>query len=638
MKSDLPLENLNPQQRLAIEADDGPILILAGAGSGKTKTLTYRIAYLIETKNISPLNILAVTFTNKAANEMKERIKLLIGSKIHSKGIIPFIGTFHSICVRILRERGDRLGIKRGFNIYDTQDQLEVVKKSLKSLNLNPKDLNPYAVLALISAAKNNLIDEKTYPQFAQGYFQEKVSSIYPIYQKTLTDSNALDFDDLISKTVELLNDKDILNIYQDRFKYIMVDEYQDTNHAQYVLIKRLAAKYQNIYAVGDPDQNIYSFRGATIANILTFEKDYPNAQIIKLEQNYRSTKTILAAAQSIISKNTQRKEKTLWTENEEGVSITIYQAYDEKDEAFKIINSIENKGSSKFNQTAILYRTNAQSRIFEETLLSFKIPYKLVGGTRFYERKEIKDILAYLRIMINPKDSISLERIINVPTRKIGGKSLQNIYNIASSFDLTPGEYLKDIAVGGETSTQIKKFASLYKDLTNEPLNATGSIKKVLKLTNYINWLNDGTEEGLSRVENIEELLNVAKSYDELDIDESLATFLEDVSLIDQEQRELESDNNQFVTLMSLHAAKGLEFNYVYIAGLEEGLFPHSRSFSDMAQMEEERRLCYVGITRAKKELYLSYALQRTIFGSQRGSIPSRFLSDIPSELITFS
>lgn len=602
-------------QKEAVLTIEGPVLILAGAGSGKTKALTHRVAYLIKEKKVSPYNILVVTFTNKAAGEMIERINKLLGQKqrVLSKPVpklLPWAGTFHSVCAKILRKEIDALGYRRSFVIYDEDDSLSAIKHSMDTLDIDKKQYNPKAVKNFISGAKNELINPTEYKKYAQGYFGEIVQKVYELYQKDLKMANALDFDDLIMKTVELFKKlPEALKRWQTLFKYILVDEYQDTNHAQYVFIKMLAARHENLFVIGDDYQAIYSFRGANFRNILDFEKDYPKTKVIKMEQNYRSTKAIINAAQKVIEKNILRSEKNLWTENEEGLPATIFEAPNEIEEVEFILDEISAlKHIGNLNQFVILYRTNAQSRIFEEGFMQRNIPYRLVGALRFYERKEIKDILSYLKLVLNQNDKVSLKRIINIPPRGIGDKTYQKL-------DLN--------------NPKVEKFLKMMESFREaaKRIKTPQLIDLIMDISGYKDFLLDGTEEGEMRYENVEELKSVASRS------ENLETFLENVALVSDIDNY--DKNTEAVTLMTLHNAKGLEFPIVFMVGMEEGLFPHARSMMEPSEMEEERRLCYVGMTRAEKRLYLSYAQARMIYGAFQRNQPSRFLSDIPEELV---
>ncbi len=632
------LEKLNPPQREAVMTTEGPVLIIAGAGSGKTRALTHRAAYLICEKKVNPGNILAATFTNKAAQEMKERISKLLGGGASG---LPYIGTFHSIAAKILRREIEKIGYKSSFNIYDDQDQLALVKKAMKGLEVNPEQFKPLVILAAISKAKNELTDFQTFSEQASGYWEEVAAKIYSVYQKKLKEQNALDFDDILMLTVKIFkNFPEVLKKYQNVFRYIMVDEYQDTNRAQYILVKLLSQKHGNICVVGDDWQGIYSWRGADIQNILDFEKDYPKAKVIKLEQNYRSTQNILDAAESVIAKNINRKDKKIWTEKQGGKLITSFEAADEKDEAEFIADEIlklsrtENFRASDF---VVLYRTNAQSRIIEEAMLKNSIPYVIIGGVKFYQRKEIKDTIAYLRLIHNFNDEISLERIINEPRRGIGEMTLGRWMKTAreNKTDLiSAGFAISDDQISSARLDSISKFCEFIKRMAEikNKLLLTDFIQKVYSQSGYEKYLLDGTEVGEMRHENVQELLTVAKKYNEYSR-EGLKLFLEEAALIS------DTDNidqkSSAVHLMTLHSAKGLEFKVVFIAGLEEGIFPHSRSLLDPEKLEEERRLMYVGLTRAKIKVYLLFTSERNIFGSTQVNAPSRFLDDVPPRLI---
>lgn len=627
----LDLNILNPEQHKAVTTTEGPLLILAGAGSGKTRVLTYRIAYILEQKLAYPEQILAVTFTNKAAGEMKERIAALLeGQNVK----LPWMGTFHSICVKILKRDGHYLGIGANFSIYDPGDQLDVVKEAMDRLNISKKDVNPNAVHNFISSAKNELVAPEDYLKMAQGYFQETVAEIYPLYQKILRENNALDFDDLLMYTVWLFQRyPEVLAKYQELFKYILVDEYQDTNHVQYLMITLLGQKYRNVCCVGDDDQSIYAFRGATIRNILNFERDYSEANVVKLEQNYRSTKTILEAAFEVVKKNKNRTDKKLWTENISGDRIVIYTAKDEQDEANWVVGQIHdlvNEGTN-LEEIAVLYRTNAQSRSMEEGFIRKAVAYRIIGGQRFYERKEIKDILAYLRTIYNPQDESSLKRIINVPKRGIGPKAISDLADAARNNQTSILQYLLE---DHEFDNKTAEFAKIIRliDAASREHNIVDLINFILEQTKYIKMLDDGTSESEGRVENIKELISVAAKYVELEPAVGLTTFLDEVSLLEgQGQEDVDEDK---VTLMTIHAAKGLEFKYVFVVGMEEGLFPHSRVFTDPTELEEERRLAYVAITRAKHKLFLVHADSRLYFGARQNNMVSRFVEDIPQAL----
>lgn len=618
------LDGLNNEQKEAVLATEGPVLILAGAGSGKTKALTHRIAYLLREKHISPYNILAVTFTNKAARAMSERIAKLIGIKVDPKqplttSVLPWMGTFHSICVRLLRREAKKIGIHPQFTIYDEGDSLTTVKRSMIDLKYDPKQYNPAAVRAMISSAKNEMINPAAYKGFAQGHFQMIVADVYAHYNKTLRTNNALDFDDLINITVEMLQkNKEILEFYQSQFRYVLVDEYQDTNTSQYLLIKMLGAKHKNVFVIGDDWQSIYSWRGARFKNILDFEKDYPKAKVIKLEQNYRSSQNILDAAQAVIAQNEERSDKKLWTSNGRGELITYFQAPDGKTENDFVIQEAIGLSThgTRLADMVILYRTNAQSRAIEESLLDYRIPYKIIGGLRFYERREIKDMLGYIRFLANPADMVSLERIINTPSRGIGAAAWREVirYGFAGA--------AKHNAKIGQFKAMIDKW--LVK-VPNIPV--TDVIDLILHDSGYFRMLNDGSPEGQSRLENIEELKTVAERYD------NIGDFLEGITLVsDVDEYDEKADA---ITLMTLHSAKGLEFPVVFIVGMEEGIFPHSRSLTDASELEEERRLCYVGMTRAMKRLYLSSADTRMLYGALQANAVSRFIDEIPEALL---
>lgn len=635
------LQNLNPQQKAAVLTTNGPILIIAGAGSGKTRVIAYKIAYLIA-NGINAKNILAITFTNKAAQEMTQRIFNLL-LKISNtkpdllKKNLPTIGTFHSICLSILRKEIEALNYKKNFIIYDEDDQKSLIKTILKEKNIDIKQFQPMAIKEKISLAKNELISEEEYKKRAQNFFEEKIALIYEDYQNKLKQLNALDFDDLIFYTVKIFQkDSKILNKYQNKFKYILVDEYQDTNFSQYVLINLLAQQNKNICVVGDIDQAIYSWRGADFRNILNFEKDYPEAKIIMLEENYRSTKNILKAAEAIIQKNLLRKDKKLLTQNLEGDKIIIIGAENEKKEAefvAKEILRLKNTYQFKFNDFCILYRTNAQSRAIEEEMLKHNLPYKIIGGIKFYERKEIKDILAYLNFLQNKNDIISLKRIINTPSRNLNFTKKfteENFRNIAE-------KSIEKLDLKSEQKNNLLKFINLIEDLKKKQKNLKliDFIKFLIEKIDYQNYLKENFENADEKIENIQELLSVARLYDHLKPQKALEKFLENTALI-QDQDEIKEKEN-LVHLMTIHSAKGLEFPIVFITGLEEGIFPHVKSYLTQEQEEEERRLCYVAITRAKNNLYLTFTRCRIIFGSKIINPPSRFLLDLPQDLLEF-
>lgn len=634
-------DTLNDRQCEAVKHTEGPLLITAGAGSGKTKVLTCRIAHLLEL-GVAPYRILAITFTNKAAKEMKERVTNLVGAQADS----IWLSTFHSFCAKLLRFEVDGFhGYTRNFTIYDSSDQLVLVKDCLKKLNLDDKQFMPRSVLGTISSAKNVLMDAKAFAAKASDFYEQKVADVYALYQEKLRENNAVDFDDLLFLAVRLLQEKeDVREKYQSRFQYILVDEYQDTNHAQYALTKILAARWRNICVVGDADQSIYAWRGADIRNIIDFTRDYPDAASIKLEQNYRSTKTILHAANAVIDNNESRPKKTLWTENPAGNKIIHYQAQTEHDEADYIAGVIYNRHEisyEPYGDMAILFRTNAQSRVLEEKLMRYAIPYTMVGGTKFYDRKEIKDVLAYLRLLYNPEDSLSLTRIINVPKRNIGATTMEHVAAYAAEQGISLFEALSstdEIPVTKRARTSLENFAAMIFDLLNdiEGKDVLSLIETVIKQTGYGDMLDKEAEhdpQGESRKENVGEFLSVAKDYMDSNPDGNLQDFLENVALV-SDVDDFESSDSK-VTLMTLHAAKGLEFPVVFLTGLDEGLFPHSRTLLDPLQVEEERRLAYVGITRAERQLYVTNAITRTMYGRISAYMPSRFLAEIPPQLM---
>lgn len=639
------LSGLNPVQQEAVKTTDGPLLLMAGAGSGKTRVLTHRIAYLMAEKHVAPWNILAITFTNKAAREIKERVESILGPGADD----IWISTFHSMCVRILRRDIDRIGINRNFSILDTADQLSVIKGILKERNLDPKKFDPRSILGTISSAKNELTEPEEFSKVAGGYYDQVVSDVYADYQKKLLKNQSLDFDDLIMTTIKLFDRvPEVLEFYQRKFQYIHVDEYQDTNRAQYMLVKQLAERFQNLCVVGDSDQSIYRWRGADITNILSFEKDYPNASVILLEQNYRSTKRILRAANEVIKNNSNRKPKNLWTENDEGIKISYYRGDNEFGEGQFVagkIHQLHSTGKRKLSDIAILYRTNAQSRVIEETLLKAGLNYNIVGGTKFYDRKEIKDILAYLRLVSNPDDDISFTRIVNVPKRGVGATSLEKIASYAAINGLSFFQAIQQvdfIGVSAKAANALDSFRQMIENLTNmqDYLSITELTEEILDKTEYREMLKaEKSIEAQSRLENIDEFLSVTKNFEQKSEDKTLVAFLTDLALIadiDQlDQKEEESGGKDAITLMTLHAAKGLEFPVVFLMGLEEGVFPHSRSLMEEAEMEEERRLAYVGITRAEQELYLTNAKMRTLFGRTNMNPESRFIAEIPDDLL---
>ncbi|CAM4480617.1 DNA helicase PcrA [Paenibacillus phoenicis] len=639
------VSRLNPQQRQAVEATEGPLLIMAGAGSGKTRVLTHRIAYLIATRKAPPWAILAITFTNKAAREMQDRVSRLVGGP---EGRDIWVSTFHSMCVRILRRDIERIGFTSNFSILDSTDQLSVIRNCMKEQNIDTKKFEPKAVQAAISTAKNELITPQQYEQKIGDYFEGIVAKIYAQYQKQLRQNNSLDFDDLIMKTIELFKAApDVLDFYQKKFQYIHVDEYQDTNRAQYMLCRMLADKHHRICVVGDSDQSIYRWRGADISNILNFEKDYPEAKTILLEQNYRSTSTILNAANEVIGHNTGRKPKKLWTDKAGGDKIKVYRAETEHDEGYFVTTEIHNsvKSGRNYRDHAILYRTNAQSRVIEEILIKSDIPYQIVGGIKFYDRKEIKDLLAYLRVLSNPDDDISLTRIINVPKRGIGDTTVAKLADAAAQRGTSIYRVLEvvdDLGIAGRTRNALVEFFDMIHGLHQMVpyLSVTELTEKLLEVTQYrLELQNENTLEARSRLENIDEFLSVTMEFENNNEDKSLVSFLTDLALIADidsmnDNSDAEKPNDDAVVLMTMHSAKGLEFPVVFIIGMEEGVFPHSRAFLDNEELEEERRLAYVGITRAEEKLYLSCAQMRTLFGRTTANPPSRFLDEIPEEL----
>ncbi|MEJ8554615.1 DNA helicase PcrA [Tepidibacter sp. Z1-5] len=636
----MDLSTLNDMQRKAVLKTDGALLLLAGAGSGKTRVLTYRIAHLINDLEVHPSNILAITFTNKAANEMRERVEAIIGSDAHNM----WISTFHSCCVRILRKDIDKIGYTRSFVIYDRSDQMTLMKDCIKELNINDKMYEAKTVLGHISDAKDKMINSKRFKEIHQNDFRmSNIAKVYSLYQERLMRNNALDFDDLIMKAIEILeNNEGVLDFYQRKFRYIMVDEYQDTNRAQYKLVNMLAKRHGNLCVVGDDDQSIYGWRGADIKNILEFEKDYEDALVVKLEQNYRSTQTILDAANKVIANNITRKDKKLWTESDLGERIRTFKSRDEREEGDFIAHSIRKMNNDKgieYRDCAILYRTNAQSRALEEALIKQNIKYRIFGGIKFYERKEIKDLIAYLRIIQNPVDDISLKRIINVPKRGIGLRTLEKIEDVAllKKESMYLSLYDADnIDVSTRVKSKLREFTTLISALSamKDVYSVTKLIEKVLENTGYIKELEkDDSIENQTRIENLKEFLSVAMEFEKTSEEKDLETFLATISLISDMDSSDEDDD--YVSLMTLHSAKGLEFPVVFLAGLEEGVFPISRALTDEIELEEERRLCYVGITRAMKTLYMTYASSRTIYGKTNYSRISRFIGELPKECL---
>jgi len=650
--TDAILRGLNDQQRIAVQTTEGPLLIMAGAGSGKTSVLTRRIAFLIG-KRVAPWSILAITFTNKAAREMRERLEKLIGAASADIWAI----TFHAMCVRILRRDAEHIGYQTSFTVLDDGDQMATVRRILRDLNIDPKKFEPRAVLSAISGSKNLLVSPAKYADGVGSQFEQIVADVYVEYERRLKTNNSFDFDDLILKTVQLFeNAPEVLNFYQNKFQYIHVDEYQDTNHAQYRLVAMLAKKRQNLCVVGDSDQSIYGWRGADIQNILQFERDYPTAVVIRLEQNYRSTKTILDIANRVIENNTERKPKNLWTDAEQGDKARVFQAYDERSEATYIADRLEGHDATggTYSDCAVLYRTNAQSRVIEETLLQRGIPYRIFGGLKFYERKEIKDMLAYLRLALNPNDDVSVVRVVNVPKRGVGDGTMEKLQNFATSY----GKSLFDALPQAETAGVAKRFAKPLADFATliddlhrmqSYLNVTELSEQILQRTSYRETLKaEKTLESDARVENLNEFLSVTQEFDARygpsneDSGNALQNFLTEVALM--ADTDLASgkpvgtestENVAQVVLMTLHSSKGLEFPVVFLVGLEEGIFPHSRSLDSPAEMEEERRLCYVGVTRAMQKLFMTTCSSRMIFGQTRSHMPSRFLTEMPKELI---
>ena len=647
------LSSLNDVQREAVQHTEGPLLILSGAGSGKTRVITHRIAYLLEHHDVSPYRILAVTFTNKAAKEMKLRLDALVEGSVSQE---LWVSTFHATCARILRRDIEKLGANaasesvspskrytytRDFTIFDTGEQITLVKDVLRRLNYNDKQYNPRAILSHISRVKNESISPEAYRNIAEGYFERIVAEVYALYQDALRLNNSVDFDDLLLFTVQLLNENpEVHQFYQNKFEYLLVDEYQDTNRCQYELVNLLAGTKQNICVVGDDDQSIYAFRGADIRNILDFEKDYPNTRVLRLEQNYRSTQNILDAAWGVVHNNSARKAKKLWTKNDIGELVTCYEAMDENDEAGYVGTQIQDwhAESVDYKDFAVFYRTNAQSRIFEEAFRAANIPYQIVGGVGFYDRMEIKDLLAYLRVVCNPNDSMSVRRIINVPSRGIGATTLDRLINFAAHEGIPLFEAIQRVdeitTINRGLQAKVRRFTKIFDDFDASMLPAD-ALDYVLKITGYLKNLEaQNTIEAQNRVENIEELINAVIEYEQNVPEPTLSDYLENVALI-ADIDTMETDTTDMVTLMTLHSAKGLEFPFVFIVGMEEGYLPHGRSLDTQAELEEERRLCYVGITRAMERLYLLHASSRRTFRETEYRIQSRFISEIPEHLI---
>lgn len=632
------LSGLNDAQKLAVKHGDGPLLILAGAGSGKTKTLTHRIAYLISVKHVNPSTILAVTFTNKAAKEMRKRLANLLGSNSEDRFFMPWMGTFHGICVKLLRIDGEHIGLSRNFVIYDEDDKQSLIRNSIKQLSLDPKIIKPQMVSSVISKSKNELIDAETYEATASYPNQKNIAKVYKKYEENRKKSGALDFDDLLTETIKLFSESpEIKDKWSRYFKYILIDEYQDTNNAQYTIVKHLVDKAKNICVVGDDWQSIYSWRGADYKNILNFEKDFNGAQVVKLEQNYRSTNNILKAAQNVITKNQNRTDKTLWTDSKTGEPVHIHALRDESEEAHFIVDRIYSQSSIKartYDDFAVLYRTNAQSLVLEKAFINFRIPYKIVGSTRFYDRKEIKDVISYLKFIYQNSDEVSFRRIINVPARSLGDSSLEKFMNfyLHSNSDILTALNMVDKCEGltPRAKKSFMEFANIISKikLNSENTNPGELISQIVKMTNYKDYLDDGSEKSLDRIENIGSLISEAQNY------ATISDYLEEVSLMSSTDAESENDK---VTLMTLHSAKGLEFPVVFIAGLEEGILPHARVYDSGKNddLEEERRLMYVGMTRARQELHLCYALSRSVFGSRNYNQMSRFISEMDESYV---
>jgi DNA helicase-2/ATP-dependent DNA helicase PcrA len=645
------LDDLNPAQREAVTTTEGPVLIVAGPGSGKTRVIVHRIAHLVEDMGVDPYNVLAVTFTNKAAREMRDRLESLIGP---GRSRYLSVGTFHATCARWLRIDGHHIGLDSRFAIYDDVDQIDLVKQVMRDLEIDDKRVSARAVLSAISAAKSELVSPERFASQAEGFWQLTVARIFHGYSELLAQNSALDFDDLLVDVVELFRQcPDVLERYQDRYRYLMVDEFQDTNVTQYQLVKLLGVKHRNVCIVGDEDQSIYGWRKADIKNLFSFEQDFPERKVVILEQNYRSTQTILDAAHAVIGANRLRKEKRLWTDNPRGGPVYLHEAYNEQDEALFVVRQTEalRRAGARFSDVAIMYRTNAQSRAVEDAMVRYGIPYRLIGGTRFYQRREVKDILAYLRLIANSQDSVSFNRVVNVPSRGLGSKTLSELERAARQSGIALYEAARRAAGVAEPDEDgrpflpslatrarraLREFVNLIEDLgtrsTELPLEDL--LQLLLEESGYQEYVQDGTEEGNERWQNVLELRTKARDYGGLGPERGLGAFLEDVALV-QDVDDLESGASDAVTLITLHAAKGLEFPFVFIVGLEEGIVPHSRSIESAEQMEEERRLFYVGITRAMRSLFLLHAFTRTTWGSEGSNPPSRFLADIPPELL---
>lgn len=660
-------EQLNPEQKVAVDHINGPLLVFAGAGSGKTRVITYRIANLIANHQVKPQSILAVTFTKKAAEEMHERIESIftdIGLDIEDR---PVIGTFHSICARILRQESQAVGLDPNFSIYDASDSESLIKELMLAADIDIKQIKPKAIYSMIGSAKNDMISPEEYPKVYSGFIEDYVAQLYPQYQQQLKDLNAVDFTDLLYITARAFDEKqEILDKYQAAFNYILVDEYQDTNKVQYQMVKRLSEKHENLCVVGDDDQSIYKWRGADIKNIISFEDDFNEVKVVKLEQNYRSVGNIIEAAVSVIGQNQERVSKELWTDKGPGDPIIIHQARDDKDEAEYVMEQIAKLRDRAYTlgDMAILYRTNFQSRVIEEALLERGLPYKLVGGFRFYDRKEVKDILSYLRFVNNPMDDVSLYRVINTPKRQMGPKSVSSLVKVAKEAGIQTGKLLiisyilnnrekHDPYEYGFTPEEVSKVESVLDEMESHKVvygvfgslytyaqehDAVQVIDKIIERVRYREFIDDGSEAAESRIENLVELKNVAASYVSRNPENSLNNFLQDIALIEQEQERNKKDVDQgAITLMTLHSSKGLEFPVVFMVGMEEGLLPHSRTFTDPTELEEERRLCYVGITRAKERLWMTFAESRSKMGAFESMIPSRFLGEIPQDICEY-
>ena len=651
MPDSLLLEGLNPAQREAVAATEGPVLVVAGAGSGKTRVLTRRVAHLIRDHDVSPFAVLAIPVTNKAAGEMKERVADLVGPVAHNM----WVSTFHSACARILRREAHRLGYRSAFSSYDSADSLRLTTVCVRDLDLDPKRFPPRNIRATISNAKNELIDYESYRQQGDGFYHEKVADVYRLYQQRMVEASAMDFDDLLMLTVELFQAfPDVLTHYQERFRYVLVDEYQDTNHAQYVLVNLLAKQHHNVCVVGDQDQSVYGFRGADVRNIVSFEKDYPDAKVVMLEQNYRSTETILDAANAVISHNMARKPKRLWTDLGKGENVITFEAEDEHDEAAYIAEEVTDleKAGKPLSDIAVFYRTNAQSRVLEELFVKFGIPYQVVGGLKYYDRREVKDALAYLRALVNPDDTVAYRRVVNVPKRSIGDTSIGHVDRFAEAEGLSFREGLarsdENARLSSRAQRSIKEFVALIDHLAAQAaLGPRAALEAILSESGYMDWVrSERTIEAMGREENLKELVSAAADFeetgpvsigqadwDEMDGLRKVELFLESISLV----TDVDSmEDTSAVTLMTLHNAKGLEFPVVFITGMEDGVFPHMRSLGEPAELEEERRLCYVGITRSMEQLYLTRAWSRNLWGGTNYNPPSRFLGEVPDELVT--